>query len=159
VDDPCYVIDTSALVDLRINYRQSNFPSLWDQIAALIAEGRAVAPTQVLHELERRDDELLAWVTLHEAMFREADAACAREVIDAFPGLFDPEKLTEDADPFVVALARAPSQMALFSAPTNVVVTHEEMRPGRIRIPDACRHYGIPYMRIPDLVAREQWSF
>ncbi|MBM4025551.1 MAG: DUF4411 family protein [Planctomycetes bacterium] len=46
---PGYVIDTNALIDLwRRRYPRDVFPTLWQNLEALIRSGELVAPQEVL---------------------------------------------------------------------------------------------------------------
>lgn len=153
-----YCIDTSALIDLR-PFRRTVFVTLWANLDGLVAEDRLISPDEVLHELERGDDELLQWAREHRSMFKQIDEQVwmlARDVAKRFPTLVDHTKLSADADAFVVAvvLAQPVSLLSKFA-----VVAHERTRMRKARIGDACAHYGLDYLSIQDMFDREGWRF
>jgi hypothetical protein len=159
-----YCIDTSALVDLKRLYPLDIFPLLWKKLDDLIQKGRLIAPDRVLKELERRDDELLAWVKARKQMFKEISSQHLRlvsEIVAEFPDLVDVNKDTEEADPFVISLVMAenePDQKRLFND-RYVVVTQEKRRrgTGRNKMPDICDAKGIPCLNLLDLFREEKW--
>jgi hypothetical protein len=135
------------------------FVGLWDNLGRLVSDGRFIAPLEVLRELERGDDELLQWARDHREMFKPVDEEVwkvARGIAAELQGLVDHTKQSADADIFVVALALAQPITLLGSC---AVVAHERPRAGRVRIVDACAHYGIEYMGLQQMFAREGWRF
>ena len=54
-------------------YPPDIFPSLWDKIEGLIQEQILVATEEVLHELERQDDEIYRWARQQTEMFIPID--------------------------------------------------------------------------------------
>lgn len=153
-----YCIDASALIDLR-PFRRTVFVTLWANLDGLVAEDRLISPDEVLHELERGDDELLQWAREQRSISKPIDEqvwVLARDVVKGFPNLVDHTKLTADADAFVVALALARPVSLLSNC---VVVAHERTRKGKTRIGDVCAHYGLDYLSIQDMFDREGWHF
>jgi hypothetical protein len=160
-----YCVDTSALIDLNYLYPRSVFPTLWRNMDILVEGDRLIAPSDVLEELKRGDDDLTGWAKKQKRMFRPQNAELLREVseiLKVVPDLADPDRIRPvHADPFVVALARIEHQRAqteLLSAGC-AVVCHEGRGKLRLRIPDACDRFGIECLRFQALFAREGWSF
>ena len=56
-----YVVDTSALVDASIRHPQDTFPNVWKRLSGIVTDGRLISPTEVLKELEKKDDDVLSW--------------------------------------------------------------------------------------------------
>ena len=131
-------------------------------MARLVKEGWMIAPPEVRAEIEKKDDDLLRWVRRQRRMFvdlSEAHLRLVKDILRQFPRLIHPEKATPEADPFVVALALAAKRGELFGG-DHVVVTQENPNPrGRPNIPDVCRHYGIEWMDVSGIFAREGWRF
>ncbi len=160
-----YCVDTSALIDLNYLYPRSVFATLWRSLERLVEEGRLIAPSDVLEELKRGDDDLTEWAKKQRRMFRTQDAKLLREVsaiLKVVPDLADATRTRPvHADPFVVALAQIEHQHAqtelLLAGCT--VVCHEGRRGQRLRIPDACDRLGIECIRFQALFKREGWSF
>ncbi len=166
---PLYVIDTSALIDLRLHYRLRSFPRLWQRFADLVAQGRLVAPEEVSHELGRYDDELRRWAVGLPGMFQAPNAQAMvylARVVASCPGIVH---LSEryNADPWVVALAlelnereSAQPQTALFPRQCHVIC-HEERqkKPNALpKIPDSCDSFGLKCLLLRQVIAQEDWQ-
>ena len=130
---------------------------MWDRLDALIEEGRLRASIEVLHELERKDDELHEWCrSRREALFVEIDEACQLRlghIMGTYPRLVDTVKGRSGADPFVIALAAS-------TLPAMIVVSEEQ--PGKKnspKIPDVCLAEGIRCIGLADLIEAEDWQF
>jgi hypothetical protein len=158
-----YVIDTSALVDLRLEYPHKTFARLWQRFADLANEGRLVAPHEVRHELAQCDDELKAWASRLDRLFRMTDEAlleCLARVMQTCPvhgGRYF------DADPWIVALAlelHEAEAKALFPRPV-LIITHEahQTKPGAPpKIPDVAASHGLRCIRLRDVFNLENWE-
>lgn len=150
-----YSIDSSSLIHgWRRVYRPRNFSVVWERMDVLMDEGRLRCSVEVLHELQKKDDELHGWCNERKEKFcAEIDDACQTEVarlMAAHERLVDTVKGRSGADPFVIGLART-------IKPTMVVVTEEN--PGKVRIPDVCDAEGIRWIRLADLIEEEDWEF
>lgn len=156
---PVYCIDTNALMDWQVRYYPTDvFASLLDHFDTLIAEGRLVAPELVREEIGIvGSPELVAWAKDRDAMFLPNAAALAeaQKIQHRFPGLLDPKSLYEEADAYIIAMAKA--------KPNGIVVTQEtpaaeKPRPKRSHfIPDVCRELGINCFNLMGLMRREGW--
>lgn len=160
-----YVIDTSALVDLRLEYPHRTFARLWQRFADLAAAGRLVAPEEVHHEINRRDDELKAWAAGVDGLFRAPDDGfmdCLARVVRDHPGLVDLGRLY-DADAWVVVLAlqmHEAEQSKLFQCPI-MIVTHEKRETNPLKlphIPNAAAGYGLRCIRLRHVFDAEPWE-
>jgi hypothetical protein len=150
-----YSIDTSSLVGAwRRAYPPDLLPRLWDHdLPTLIASGDLRASMEVKIELERQDDELLAWTAECGELFIEVDEPvqdAVRGIMLRHPDLINPNTGRSGADPFIIALARANG---------SIVVTEEKARPTKPRIPDVCASFGIECINILDLLRREGWTY
>lgn len=149
-----YCIDTSSLIaSWQERYPQENFPSFWDKMDKLIADGRLISPIDVLHEIKKRSDELHAWLRDRKNMFRELDEAVQIEasvILAKFPRLVGEKKLRSSADPFVIGLARVAScQLVTDEKPTG--------NPNRPNIPDVCAKLNMNSIGILQLIRSEKW--
>jgi hypothetical protein len=162
--DPIYVIDSSALIDLRRDYPRATFDRLWERFAELAAAGRLIAPEEVRLEIGRRDDDLKAWASAAEGLFRAPDQgfmSCLARVVDECDYLV-PLGRRYAADSWVVALALQLHEAEagkMFPTPCHVV-SHEVKGPvsGRLHIPDACEHFGLSHIRLVRVFDIEGWS-
>ena len=75
------------------------------------------------------------------------------EILSIFPKLLDDRSGKSGADPWVVALAMISR---------NCIVLTEEgptTSPNRPKIPEACNHFGVEYIKLVDLIRREKLGF
>jgi hypothetical protein len=148
-------VDTSALIaawDER--YPIENFPKLWVLIDELIAAGGIVAPTHVLDEIEKKSDELFAWLKDREEQFIVPDEIepllLAKAILQEHPRLVMQKKQRFAADPFVIALAKH----------LRVPVVTEERMTGsmqRPNIPDVCNVVDVECMSLLDMIRAQNW--
>jgi hypothetical protein len=170
-DATLYVVDTSSLIEMKWYYPISIFESLWMKCETLMHNSRMCAPVAVFDELNHKDDELTAWARgNYKYLFQECtdfQVEMVHEILSKFPKLIDPNRETEQADPFVVALGlerRDGPQKSLVPLEV-VVVSQERLTPERrtakkkVIIPEVCRHYNLPCITLIDMIAREGWKF
>jgi hypothetical protein len=144
-------------VDLKWYFLEV-FPSLWGDMENLISEGRLIAPREVLAELMQygdKEDTLLRWAKAHRRMFVDLDEEQQQMVLTVnrdFPNLVDRDKTTEDADPFLVALAKSRG---------CGVVTQERptVPPKRPRIPNVCEKYEVKCVSLKDFFMEQGWKY
>lgn len=152
-----YVIDTSALFDLKNGYPRDVpvFQPIWDRMSSLAADGVLIAPRDAFREVERGSDDAAVWVRLHESMFVEIDPELGLimgEVWRECPAI-DRDKAGPHADPWCVALALREVRRG-----NEVhVITHEHARSAG-RIPRACRAFDIPCIKLIEFFRMENWS-
>jgi len=151
----CHVIDMSALVDLhRRHYAPDVFKSLWSRLGELVEKRTLIAPRQVYTEIKQRDDDLLKWAKQHKCMFHDPDSeqqAVVREILAKFPKLVDHTKTTEDADPFVIALAEVGGH--------TVVTAEKATVQGRPKIPNVCTARNVRCVDLLGMFRALKWSF
>jgi hypothetical protein len=86
-----YCIDTSSVIAAwQERYPIENFPVFWRKMDELIANGSLVSPIEVLNEIQKRSDDLHAWLKQRGQMFRELEDAIqieAANVLAKFPRL------------------------------------------------------------------------
>jgi len=121
----------------------------------VIAEGRMVAPDEVLAELKRKLDAPYRWAKKQGGLFvplelpiQEAAAA----ILKQFPKLVDTRTDRMSADPFVIALA----QVQGCAVVTGERPTNSLQKPN---IPDVCRALNIPCLSMMELFRSERWVF
>lgn len=151
-----YCLDTSSLLEAwRRSYPPEVFPGLWEQLDRLIEDGRLWSSEEVLRELEKRDDDVYAWAKERDTIFLAVDDAiqdAVREILSAYPRFMGARANKNHADPFVVATAMT----------NGIQVITEERHgnaPDKPRIPDVCDAYGVPFLKVLDLIQNEGWKF
>ncbi len=147
-------IDTSALIDLSMQYPVDVFPSLWADLESLKSNDRLTAPRQVFEELRRKSDALLEWARANKDMFAEVteeQRGLVSGILSKFPELIDVKKETAEADPFVIALAISDS--------CAVVTSERPGTPSRPKIPDVCDHYEVECLSLVEFFRQEDWEY
>lgn len=157
---PIYSIDTNVLMDWQARYFPTDiFQSLVGCVDVLIGEGRWLAPELVQEELAAVGTaELAAWAKARPQMFVPlADVLADALAIQArFPGLKDPKAEYEEADSYVIALAKLRDGIVV----TQETSAAEKNKPKRTHfIPDVCRELGLPCISLLGLMRREGWKF
>jgi predicted nucleic acid-binding protein len=152
-----YCVDTSSLLECwSRRYPPDVFGRLWDNLDGLITAKELVAPEEVLHELERKEDELYEWAReRRDGFFLPLDGqvqSATGEVLAAFPRLVGTLKDRNRADAFVVAVAKV----------SGLTVVTEERRnstPERPRIPLICDHFDMRCIDALGLIREQRWTF
>jgi hypothetical protein len=155
-DTSAYVIDMSALVQLwqPRYYKRNVFPGLWKNYDELVEAGRLVSVREVRLEVERGNDDLVAWAKQHSHLFHAytpEQYAIAGSIQNDFPGLVDVTKETPDADPFVIAKAK--------SEGATVVSCEGPGTPAKPSIPYVCRKLGVRHLDLVGMFEDLGWSF
>lgn len=151
-----YSIDTSALLDAWVRwYPPDIFSRLWENIDALIDEGNLIASEEVLVELEKKDDDVYSWAKERSHIFQpitEDIQIAVTEILKGFPTLVDSRRDRSQADPFVIALAKA-SDCTVVTGERNIGTSNKP------RIPIVCHHFGVRYINIVSLIREQGWRF
>lgn len=152
-----YCFDTSAFVEAwRRRYPIQLFPDFWDRVDEMARDGnRVFANEEVRAEIERIDDDLLAWIRARPHLILVLDDAVqarTTEILRSHSRLMNLRKNRSMADPFVIA--HAPVLNA-------AVVTEERLTESRKapRIPDVCRAIGVECIDVVTFMRRENMVF
>ena len=156
---PIYSVDSSSLMDWQARYYPSDvFATLIGHVDKLIAHARFIAPALVKEEIRAvGTEDLNNWAEARAGIFvPTADLlAEAQAIQNQFAGLRDPKAEYEEADAYVVALARLRNGIVV----TQETAAAEKHSPKRTHyIPDVCRELGIPCISLLGLMRREGWK-
>ena len=157
-----YSIDTCSLIDWQVRYYPSDvFSSLVTAMGDLVVGGRMVAPELVKEEVGAvgGSAELITWVDGQKNLFVPTPEvlAEAQSIQGRFPGLQDPKAEYEEADAYVIALARLKTGGIVVTQETPA---SEKKNPKRTHfIPDVCRELGVPCINLLGMMRREGWRF
>ena len=154
-----YVFDTNAFSQLFHSYYRGRFPSLWAHFDELIGNGSITSTREVAREIE--DDRVQAlreWAENNKELFpaptaNEAAFVAQIFAVQHFQQMIEQKKLLrggKNADPFVIARA---------SVNEWTVVTMESEPENGARIPNICRHFGIPCLSLEGFMEAEDWEF
>jgi len=157
---PIYSVDSSSLMDWQGRYFPPDvFTGLVDRVEDLIAAGRFISPALVKEEVAAvGTTDLIAWTENHAAIFVPTAAilAEAQAIQNQFAGLSDAKAEYEEADAYVIALARIRGGTVV----TQETPAAEKRNPKRTHfIPDVCRELGISCISLLGLMRREGWQF
>ena len=158
---PIWVVDTSALIQIKSSIPHGQRPHVFIALTALVTEGRLMFPPQVLHELERDSeghapDQVCSWALSVEATacalaasYEEVKAVLAI-VPDVLDSMKDPR--VDEADPYVIALA---GRLRLEGHDARVVVQETRDSPRKLSLNTACGMLGIPSVPLLGLLRAE----
>jgi len=157
--EPVYSVDSSTLMDWQARYYPGDvFKTLLQKVDELIAHERFVAPVLVRNEVKAVGTaDLIGWTDARPGIFvPTADLlAEAQAIQNQFAGLRDPKAEHEEADAYVIALARIKKGIVV----TQETAASEKHRPRRTHfIPDVCRELGVPCVSFLGLMRREGWT-
>jgi hypothetical protein len=157
--EPVYSIDSSTLMDWQGRYYPADvFKTLLQKVDGLIASARFLAPTLVRDEIKAVGTaDLIGWTEAHSKIFVPTGdlLAEAQAIQNRFAGLRDPKAEHEEADAYVIALARLRNGIVV----TQETAASEKHRPRRTHfIPDVCRELGVPCVSFLGLMRREGWT-
>jgi len=155
-----YSIDSSSLMDWQARYYPSDvFATLVDEMEALIAGGRLVAPALVKEEIDAiGPTSLKEWLNTHGTLIVPTSELLAetQAIQNQFTGLRDPKAEYDEADAYVIALARLRNGIVV----TQETTAAEKRNPKRTHyIPDVCRELGVSCIGLLGLIRREGWTF
>ncbi len=135
------------------------FLSLVGRMGELVTAKRLLAPALVREELDRVGTAgLKEWTDSHAQIFvRTGDILEQAQAIQGqFAGLLDPRAEFEEADAYVIAVARIRDGIVI----TEETPASEKRNPRRTHfIPDVCRDLGVPCINFLGLMRREGWKF
>lgn len=136
-----YSVDTSGWLDgWERDYPIDVFPTMWQMIDDLVADGKLVSSEEVYIEIEKKSDGLHPWIKdrKDKILYPITDEVqeIVSELLEQHPRLVDTLKGRSQADPFVIATAEH----------LNAVVVTGERRTGNLnkpKIPDVCDQRGV----------------
>ena len=141
------------------HYPADLFPGLVIRMDALATSRRIFAPALVREEVEKVGTAgLSSWVGDHSGIIVPTGELLeqAQRIQGQFPGLLDPKAEFEEADAYVIALARLRNGTVV----TEETPAAQKRNPRRTHfIPDVCRDLGIPCINLLGLMRREGWQF
>jgi hypothetical protein len=155
-----YSVDSSSLMDWQGRYFPTDvFPGLTVRIEELITIDRFISPALVKEEIGVVGTAgLIEWTESHAGIFVPTIEVLAetQAIQDQFVGLRDPRAEYEEADAYVIALAKLRDGIVV----TQETPAAEKRNPRRTHfIPDVCRELGITCISLLGLMRREGWRF
>ena len=156
---PIYSVDSSSFMDWQARYYPSDvFTTLVTRVDTLISGNRFMASALVREEIGVVGTaSLIDWADARSAIFVPTVQLLtdAQGIQNQFTGLRDPKAEYEEADAYVIALARQHDGIVV----TQETSAAEKRNPKRTHyIPDVCRELGIPCISLLGLMRREGWT-
>lgn len=149
-----YVIDSSALFDLKNQYPERIFPGVWDQFNIMVEDKLIIAPREVLREIKKGNDELLEWAEKYIDNFLEPtdeEYFLVQEIMKTYPqSILDKYSTRPWADPFIIACSKH------YGLP---IIQHENNDPNQYKIPTIARKYNLKCQTLIEFFDDENWSF
>jgi hypothetical protein len=154
-----YVFDNSPLSTLFRNYYPKRFPSLWKNFDALVAGSGLISTREAYREIEDSNiASLRDWAKNNEHLFpvpnaNEGAFVAKIYAVQHFQQNIEQQKLLKggrNADPFVISKA---------AVDKATVVTMELFKDNAAKIPNICKHFGIPCMTLEEFMEAEGWQF
>ena len=150
---PHYSIDTNIFINAWTrDYPPDVVPGLWECFEDLIHEGRMHASKEVLLEIERKADDVYDWCKAQKGLWIPLDAATvvqAQAILSAFPDFVKTGTGRNQADPFVIALAKVHGY--------TVVTWEKGGSKSKPRIPYICDEFGVPCTNLIGMAKAEKW--
>ena len=156
-----YILDTNIFLDWwERRYPPDIFPSVEKAMALLASNGIVLAPDRVRDEINHVGSiGLRTWIKKYPGIFHAHDAtlqAEANTVQTKFPGLIDLTATHDEADRYLIALAKLKG----FSVVTHETSAKQKKKPPRTHyIPDVCMAMGIPCLNFVDLMRARGLKF
>ena len=154
-----YIIDSNSLIYLG-KFFPSRFPSLWKHIEELTKNGRLFSVRECRQEIDSygENDHIKQWAKAHSEIFLPASSAETQCVGQIFAVKHFGQLISENAilkgkpvaDPFLIAAAKVNN---------SVLITEELWKENAAKIPNICKHFGIPHIKLEEFMAAENLSF
>jgi Domain of unknown function (DUF4411) len=154
-----YVFDTSSLSNLK-HFYPAVFTTIWTELDRMIQSGELISTREVWNEMQRGNtaQHTNEWLKTRKQIFTTPTAPELMFVaeilkIPHFQSLIgERQRLmgTPVADPFVIACAKVN---------VGTVVTEEQLKPNAAKIPNVCRHFGIPCVDLEGFMRQRGWTF
>ncbi len=141
-------------------YPPDVFPSIQKAIEGLISQDKLYAPERVLEEINRfGSPKLKLWAKNYKRIFLPHDEKLQEEASEIqfnYPDLIDNTSPYDEADRWVIALARIKNWTVI----THETSAHKKKNPIRnLFIPDVCNAMKIPCIEFLELLRKEKLSF
>jgi hypothetical protein len=158
-----YIFDASVLLRLnRINETDFEIPqAIWDKLSEMLDSGEIISQRYVYEEVvsdSENPDKVSAWFKPYKSScpIETADQVLLNsEVVKKFPSLIDPKREKEQADPWLIALAR---DLSAKDKKHEYIIVTQESKKSSTKIPAAANAYGIKTITLREFLEEKQIS-
>lgn len=160
-----YLLDANIFIEAKNRYYGFDFcPAFWKWLEKKNAEGTVFSIDKVKKEIDEGNDDLCQWAAEHQDFFlpfSDDNGGLAKALTEISDWAYSPEAdytdsairtFLEGADYYLVAYAHVHNYC---------LVTHEEAsnEKKRIKIPNACKRFGIECMKSHEMLRNERVRF
>lgn len=151
-----YTVDANIIVTLNRDQPRDVYPSVWEALERLIADGRCSMTRQAYEELLKVDDECAPWAKAQPGFVQDTtddELAVVDTITNQHPGWV--QEALNAADPFIIAHA----------VEQELVVVTFERRKGQgvldhnLKIPNVADEWEVQCVTFQGLARREGWVF
>ena len=160
-----YIFDSSVFIDLnRINEHTFEIPqAIWDKLDELLTQGKIVSHMYVYEEIvmkkSKKPDKVSAWLSPKKSHFlkeNQQQVTYMAEVVQKYPKLIDPNNEKEQADPWLVALAR---DLNTTDNSREFVLVTQENQNKTTNLPAACRDFNVQVISLKQFFTESGINF
>jgi len=154
-----YLLDANMFIDAKNHYyRFDTFPVFWNWLDAALANSQLVSIQMIRDELLKGHDELAEWIEARQDWdcFLPVDDEPTQRKLGEVASWVMNQPYKDEAksdfldcgDPWLIAKA--------VTAGATVVTheTYEPLRLNKVKIPNVCRAFDVPYLSTFDLLQR-----
>jgi len=155
-----YVFDNSSLSNILKHYYTDRFPTFWEKFEAMVKDGNIVSVREVGNELTGKfDDTSIELLKKDNKDFfatpTPAELGFISQIysVTHFQQNLDKKKILSGgffADPFLIARAWEVK---------GTVVTEEEFKDNGAKIPNICKHFDVPCLKLEGFLKEVDWKF
>lgn len=151
MDGATYVLDANVFIEAARRYYAFDLaPPFWESLVHHAADGRIQSIDRIKVELERGNDELMAWA---RGDFSDAFASTDEEGVISFytqvMGWVYAQDQFSDAAKADFAAGADGWLVAYAMSKGHIIVTHEVLDPSikrKVPIPNVCEAFGVSYV-------------
>jgi hypothetical protein len=149
-----YVIDTSALIDLKNNYPPAVFKdTVWKDFDRLFRTRTIISVREVYLEIKKGSDFLTSWSEQHQECFlypESDECLTVQSLQENFDKFVELNKNGPHADPWVIACALKYDL---------IIIQHERLQNNKQKLPYVAQQKNVRYIKIPELFEIEKLKY
>jgi len=163
-EEKIYCIDTSVFLQLHFINKIIPIPDVWQELDLLFDQKKIISHRYVFEEFyskTSKDDFIKLWIENKKGNFidvTERQITLVSEILTKFPKLIDPNKESNQADPWLIALCIEIMEEPKLFETRNIVLVSQEKYSSNIKIPAACREFGVEHINLEQFFIINGWE-